>query len=114
MDTSFLIGPIFIIIGLILKFFPPEQVNNSLGYKTPSAMRNKDTWLEGNRFSGKALVISGIGFELFLILIHWTLSNNSALLVRLTTAGLLTVFILIILCTEIHLKKLFHKNGVRK
>lgn len=114
MDTSFLIGPFFIIIGATLKFFPPEQINNSLGYRSSSAMRNKDTWIEGNRFFGKTLLISGVGFELLLILINFVLGNNSILLVRLTISGLLTVVVASILCTEIHLKKMFNKNGVRK
>lgn len=114
MDASFLIGPFFIIIGATLKFFPPEQINNSLGYRSPSAMRNKDTWLEGNRFFGKTLLISGIGFELFLILINFAFGNNSILLVKLTISGLLTVVVISILCTEVHLKKMFNKNDVRK
>lgn len=40
--------------------------------------------------------------------------NNSILLVRLTISGLLTVVVTIILCTEVHLKKMFNKNGERK
>lgn len=70
---SCITGLIFIIIGFVLRKYPPEHVNNSLGY-----------------------------------------SNNSDLSMKISLLGLFILAASCILCTELHLRKLFDKNGARK
>ncbi|CDI49611.1 hypothetical protein BN906_01614 [Clostridium tetani 12124569] len=54
--TNCIIGFIFIVIGLVLRAYPPEHINNSLGYRTP-----------------------------FSILIRYLYSNNSNLSMRISS-----------------------------
>lgn len=107
--TSCIIGAVLIILGLVLRAYPPEHINNNIGYKTTFAMKNKDTWYEGNRFCGTMLLFTGIIFIPFSTLMkHLKLSESVSVL------GLIILLIVIIIFTEIHLRKLFDKNGVRK
>ncbi|KHO39140.1 hypothetical protein OR62_07675 [Clostridium tetani] len=112
--TSCIIGLAFIVIGLVLRAYPPEHINNNLGYRTPFSMKNKDTLYEGNRFCGTMLLISGIIFIPFSILIKYVYSNNLNLSMRISSLSLLIIIIIGIVCTEIHLRRIFDKNGTRK
>ncbi|BDR81194.1 hypothetical protein N072000002_13740 [Clostridium tetani] len=112
--TSCIIGLAFIVIGLVLRAYPPEHINNSLGYRTPFAMKNKDTWYDGNRFCGTMLLISGIIFIPFSILIRYLYSNNLTLSMRMPLLGLFIIIMIGIVYTEIHLRMIFDKNGTRK
>lgn len=98
------------ILGLILRVYPPEHINNSLGYKTPFAMKNKDTWYEGNRFWGTMLSFTGIIFIPLSISMRYLYKNN----LNLSILVLFILFIISIILTEIHLRKLFDKNGAKK
>ncbi|MFL0270158.1 SdpI family protein [Candidatus Clostridium radicumherbarum] len=110
--TSGIIGVAVAILGLILRAYPPEQINNNHGYKTPFAMKNKDTWCEGNHFCGTMLLFSGIIFIPLSILMRYLYSNN--LSKNLSILVLFILFIVSIIFTEIHLRKLFDKNGIKK
>ncbi|BDR86774.1 SdpI family protein [Clostridium tetani] len=112
--TNCIIGFIFIVIGLVLRAYPPQHINNSLGYRTPFSMKNKDTWYEGSRFYGTILLISGIIFIPFSILIRYLYSNNLNLSMGISSLSLLIIIIIGIVYTEIHLRMIFDKNGTRK
>ncbi len=112
--TSCIIGMVLAILGIILRMYPPEHINNNIGYKTPFAMKNKDTWYEGNRFCGTMLLFTGIIFIPFSILMRCLYRNNLNLSESISVLGLIILFIAIIIFTEIHLRKLFDKSGVRK
>ncbi|QAA33112.1 SdpI family protein [Clostridium manihotivorum] len=112
--VSFIIGLVFALIGWMLMKYPPENINSSLGYKTPFAMKNKETWKEGNRFCGKMLFIGGIIFIPFSIFFRYLYINNISLSLRISLMGLLVIAIACIVYTEIHLKIIFDKTGIRK
>ncbi|WP_097027164.1 SdpI family protein [Clostridium peptidivorans] len=112
--TSCITGVVLAIFGLVLRVYPPEHINNTIGYKTPFAMKNKDTWYEGNRFCGTMLLFIGIIFIPFSILMRYLYRNNLNLSESISIVGLAILLIAIIIFTEIHLRKLFDKNGVRK
>ncbi|MFL0268079.1 SdpI family protein [Candidatus Clostridium radicumherbarum] len=102
------------ILGIILRAFPPERINNNFGYRSPSAMKNKDTWSEGNRFCGLILICSGAIFITFSILVRYLYNNNLNFSMRVSVAALAMILMGNIIFTEIHLRKLFDKNGIRK
>lgn len=110
-----LLTSIFIIIlGFLLKFWPPKHINSSIGYKTPFAMKNQETWNEGNKFAAIMLILSGIlslSVSLLIIFIYKETEINTA-----RYLGIFAVFIIctVLLGTEIHLRKLFDRNGSRK
>lgn len=111
--ANYFIGILFIAIGLVMKLYPPEHINNNLGYRTPFSMKSKDTWIEGNRFCGVMLLISGAIFMLFSMITRY-LYKNTNLSTKISLFVLLIISLLNIVCTEIHLRMLFDKHGIRK
>lgn len=112
--TTCFIGLGFIFLGFLLRFYPPENINNSLGYKTPFARKNKYTWQEGNRFCGSILLLVGIIFIPSSILIRHLYFNNSNLSRTISMLYLLFLLLATIVFTEMHLRKIFDKNGMKK
>jgi uncharacterized membrane protein len=114
MITSFVIGLAFVLIGAVLMKYPPNHINSNLGYRTPYAMKNKETWNDGNRFFGKTLCIGGIIYMLFSVLLRNMYSNNLSLNMKVSLLGLLTIAIACILLTEIHLRMKFDRAGSKR
>lgn len=108
--TSCIMGAFVAILGFVLRTYPPEYINNSLGYKTPFAMKNKDTWYEGNRFSGTMLLFVGIVFIPVSIAMRYLYSSN----VNLSILVLFILLIVSVIVTEIHLRNIFDKDGIKK
>ncbi|WP_047153211.1 SdpI family protein [Aneurinibacillus tyrosinisolvens] len=59
---SVLIGIIFILSGLLLKYKPPRSINAIYGYRTFRSMKNTKLWREGNRYSAEIMVKYGYFF----------------------------------------------------
>lgn len=112
--TSCMLGLVFTIIGFVLMKYPPEHINNSLGYKTPFAMKNEETWNEGNRFCGKVLMIGGIVFIPFSIIFKYIYRNDLAISMRISAVALVIIVIGGIAYTEVHLRMVFNSAGIRK
>lgn len=106
-SQSCVIGIIIAIIGIVLRFYPPKNINNIMGYKTPFSMKNKNTWYEANRFCGGLLIFIGIIFISASVCFYYmNLPQNLSMLI------LCILFIVSIVSTEIHLRKLFDKIGL--
>lgn len=52
------IGLIF--IGVILKFYPPKEINCIYGYRTKTSMKNKKIWDIAQKYCAYSLIILGI------------------------------------------------------
>lgn len=61
------IGPIFIIAGSMMYFFPPKKINPLYGYRTKNSMKNEHNWHLSQKYSGKCMIISGILYSLTLL-----------------------------------------------
>lgn len=112
--TNILPSIIFIIVGIILKFLAPEEINGVLGYRTFFAMKNKETWKEGNNFSGIMAIMSGSISLVFSILITLICKSDPSLGSKISDIGSLIFVFGCIFYTEIHLRKTFDQNGKRK
>lgn len=109
MNVNIYIPISFIIIGFLLRKYPPKHRNNVLGYKSPIFMRNKDAWYEGNRFFGKIIMYGGIsGVILYLLVPKTLIAENSFQIVY----GLIAI--ISIICTETHLFRLFKSKPLSK
>lgn len=105
MTDNIYIPIIFIIIGFILKKYPPKHRNDILGYKSPIFMKNKDAWYEGNRFFGKTIMYGGIiGVILYFLLPKNLITENSFQIVYFLIAIISIIF------TETHLVRLFRNK----
>lgn len=105
------IGITMIIIGIIFKVFPPKKINYIYGHRTRFAMKNQDTWDEAQRYSANSLIILGIICTAIGIILNYLFKG-----VREEYQG--SVFfigiITMILIDEMHLRKIFNKDGARK
>lgn len=108
---SLVAGIFFILLGFISMKFPPS-INNMMGYKSPLAMKNKDTWAVAQKHVGFIVIIFGVINGIFGIwLLIQPMANNKEgmQIILIILSGVAVVAI-----EEIHLMKLFHMDGSRK
>jgi uncharacterized membrane protein len=105
-------GLIFAVIGFLLKKFPPP-INIAVGYRTPSSKRNADTWAVANSYSATLLMICGAALTI-LGIISLFLPDMDITGMFIGIGILMVVLTGIIAATEIHLYKVFDKNGNRR
>lgn len=104
-------GVIFIIAGLIFKSFPPKTINHIYGFRSGFSMRSQAVWDEAQRYSANSMIITGIitvalGFLFSPFAI--SISDGYKMLIFLAcTFGMLVL-------DEVHLRKKFDRNGVRR
>ncbi len=102
------------ILGVFWYFkkFPPQKLNSWYGYRTPSSMRNQDTWQEANTFSAdllfKAMILSLVVSILSIFFFKGEIS------ILISTIFMVAMLFSGIIATELRLKKLFNKDGTRK
>jgi len=84
-----------------------------LGYRTPSSTKNEQTWNEANFYSGNLAMIMGIlnivVWECLAYKSQFNANNITVPLIGVPT--LIGSAILLIIFTELHLRKIFDKNG---
>ncbi|WP_430742935.1 SdpI family protein [Bacillus atrophaeus] len=101
-------GGLMVIVGFLVKCFPPRHINSLYGYRTRLSMSEDTLWKEGNRYSANVMLISGLfvmgaGFVSDTILGPETIINIILQFIYLLTACSLTFF-----ATQTRLKKLKH------
>ena len=101
-----LVGIIFLISGLLVKLFPPPK-NNVYGYRTSFSMKNENTWKEGNRFASIMMIISG-AICIIISILDAYLNNN---FFSKSYVALILLSTILPFYTDIHLRRLFDKNG---
>lgn len=106
-DNSYFLGILMIILGFIMKYCTGNSPN-PLGLKTPTTIKNSSNWKKSNSYAGKLSIIFGI---IFLLLFYY-IDNFSSVNIRFRMSQLifLTIIILIVVLTEIHLYKENKKN----
>ncbi len=62
-EIPFVLGIVFLIIGIVFYFFPPKKINYIYGYRTSSSMENQEKW----NFAQKYSAIKMIQGSLFLL-----------------------------------------------
>jgi len=96
-------------VAVAIRFFKPSKINRFVGYRTPLAMANEETWTEANRYS--------VRIQLWAAIIFCVLATGSYLIIGGLTSFYLCSFLLaissisVIPITEYHLRKKFNSNG---
>lgn len=54
-----LTGPIFMVAGIILKKFPPRQINALYGYRTNRSMKSQERWNFAQTYSASEMIKLG-------------------------------------------------------
>lgn len=98
-----LMGPVLILVGLLTKYFPPENINNFYGYRTARSMKSIEAWREANRYSSITM------FRLGLITTLFQLTAISVVGIQISTLYaapfMLAGIGVVIFSTERHLKQ---------
>ncbi len=109
---SLIAGFTFISFGLILKKYPPENINGSYGYRSPMAMKNKDTWNAAQKLGGQSMIVLGlinVIFGTFALIIPLKINNEIIQLLLLMFGS-----VVMIIFDELTLRKIFYKDERRK
>lgn len=105
------LGMLFAIGGLIFKIFPPKKINGVYGYRTNTSMKNQDTWNVAQKYSANSMIILGIVCVVLGFILNQLIKN-----VNMGYQGIIVLigaFAMLIL-DELHLRKVFNKDGSRK
>ncbi|WP_299286453.1 SdpI family protein [uncultured Mucilaginibacter sp.] len=107
-----LIGLIMLLVGLLQKYFPPKKINHFYGYKTPSSMKNQETWDEANYYSAKLMIKIGSIVLVAGILIVFIISGkySSIITICLLMLSGISIPVVVIVMTENYLHKKFNQN----
>lgn len=106
----------FIIVGAgqICGGLSENYPNTVSGYKTKSAIRNKDTWKEANEYFSKKLLQLGNLYIVVILITGFHYLDNYSIVLLINSLMAIVIILLSIVITEIHIKKLFDENGNKK
>ncbi|MCS7072916.1 MAG: SdpI family protein [Bacteroidia bacterium] len=107
----YLPGIFLFILGLALKKFPPEKINPWIGFRTEFSMKNQQTWNEGNRYAASCMLISALANLLFVAYLQPRYAEHEV--IRYSAILLIVLLIISVIATEVHLHKVFDKDGNR-
>lgn len=114
------IVPLFmmIILGYFLWRHHPKQISVFVGYRTSYSTKNLDTWNFAHEYCGRLLWKIGWILELaaFIVNLHIYGSFDSFIMMirKILPYIQFAMFILVIILTEMMLRKTFTKDGARK
>ena len=97
-----------LLLGWLLKKYPPKKINHLYGYRTQRSMKNQATWEAANTYS--SLVFFKVSLYCFFIPVAlYFLFPQLNVLITIITNTLLLLYVLY--ATEKHLKARFDIQG---
>ena len=97
-----------LLLGWLLKKFPPKKINHLYGYRTQRSMKNQASWEAANTYSSLVFFkVSLYGF--FIPVVLYFLFPQLNVLITIITNTLLLLYVLY--ATEKHLKSRFDTQG---
>ena len=97
-----------LLLGWLLKKFPPKKINHLYGYRTQRSMKNQVIWDAANKYS--SLVFFNISlYSFFIPVALYFLYPQLNVLITIVTNTLLLLYVLY--ATEKHLKTHFDAQG---
>lgn len=55
-----IVGLLFIVLGIIMRKYPPKHINYMYGYRTKSAMKSQQHWDFAQSYSTKQIILAGV------------------------------------------------------
>ena len=97
-----------LLLGWLLKKFPPKKINHLYGYRTQRSMKNQATWEAANTYS--SLVFFKVSlYSFFIPVALYFLYPQLNVLITIITNTLLLLYVLY--ATEKYLKSRFDTQG---
>jgi uncharacterized membrane protein len=103
-----LTGPIFIVVGMIMKRFPPRKINPLYGYRTGSSMKSQDRWDFAQTYSSNEMIKSGC-LLLLTSLLGLAVDLNEVSEIALGLGLMILMIVLLIVRTEKAIQRKFGK-----
>ncbi|HEX8269264.1 MAG TPA: SdpI family protein [Flavobacterium sp.] len=107
LDYPLLVGSIFIVSGIVMRIFPPKQINNFYGYRTITSMRSEERWHYAQKFSSLQMIIAGCAL---LALSTLGLVLQSEIKISVGVVLIVLAIIYLFITTETELKRKFPKT----
>jgi len=110
---------VLLVFGLFTRIGLPKRVNWFVGYRTPLACKNQDTWVFAHRYWGKLMIVFGIILVAlavvgFVLIAFDVFTLEPALVMAIPPLATVVAAIISIIPTEIALRKEFDKDGNRR
>jgi len=108
---------LMLVFGLFTRIGLPKRVNWFVGYRTPLACKNQDTWAFAHRYWGKLMIVFGLILTVLAIVGLPLLARDTldpTLFLTISAVATLLSVLLTIIPTEIALRKEFDKDGQRR
>lgn len=97
-----------LLLGWLLKKFPPKKINHLYGYRTQRSMKNQASWEAANTYS--SLVFFKVSlYSFFIPVVLYFLFPQLNVLITIITNTLLLLYVLY--ATEKYLKSRFDTQG---
>lgn len=113
-NADILFGAVFLVMGWVIRLFPPKNRKKIYGYRSFLSTRNHETWVEANHFAGHhslriGCVLIGIGLAIGLLFHtqnnwYYLFSVGAVIIAALNLRGE----------TEWYLSQHFEENGERR
>jgi len=105
-------------LGLLFNYKSPLKINYFIGYRTPMAMKNHETWMFANSLMGKLIWRSGAILLVGSLAALFPVIKASETTIRIVGIAIIIVHAAMlfgsIIITEVALRKNFDRNGNRK
>jgi len=117
----YMIGLLFIIIGILQKYLPPKNINSWYGYRSASSRVSQQTWDAANNYSSTFMIKAGIvvlllGYIIYMLTHLLTGDNDIRQMVSyfILFGGALGIGAFTAAATERHLRRTFKPKKKRK
>lgn len=101
-----LIGPILIIVGAILFYFPPKKINWWYGHRTKNSMKNEERWDFSQIYAAKLMILIGFLYSLITCLLSLAHFNEQSELI-IGILLMIGMFVFLLIRVETKLKQKF-------
>ena len=113
-----LLSSLFVVI-LVFSFgvkvsLYPEDFGSVFGYRTKNSMRSEYTWIEGNNYAGRCLMLAAPLQIIVLVITENYLPAHPTRVVLIMLASVFVSLVVAYIVTEMRLSRLFFKDGKRK
>ena len=101
-----------ILPAVLMRLVDTDEPNKLFGYRTKWSFKSNETWAFANKYSAKMMTYSTIVSLTFQVFVFFIIPNETGILLM---AGVLTASIaVVIISTEVQLRKRFNPDGTPK
>ncbi|MCK7556922.1 SdpI family protein [Chitinophaga sedimenti] len=113
-NASLLAGLLFLLMGLLIRRFPPKSTKAWYGYRTFLSTQNKEMWDSANQYAAWFSRRAGIALLLIGLMMGYIFKKQTDLFLYLTIGPVIISALLMAGYTEWYLHETFDEEGHRR